>query len=195
MKKPQDQPKPPTKTIHYEDKSKYIGTFADNNIKHGVGVMLYSDSTKYEGEWRFDRPHGYGKKSYQGNSTYEGKFSKGLRDGEGIMYWPSSKIWYQGAWKSDEYNGSGIEYYQNGNLWYDGSWKNGEYSGYGRKYDQTGKLLCKGIWSSHKLRSIKENNHKTVGWQSQTDIQNEEIYFGQLNKHSKKHGNPIPPTQ
>lgn len=40
---------PPTTTIHYGDKSKYIGTTLKNgsfNEKHGVGVMFYADFTK-----------------------------------------------------------------------------------------------------------------------------------------------------
>ena len=40
---------PPTTTIHYDSKSKYIGTTLKNghfNEKHGVGVMFYADGTK-----------------------------------------------------------------------------------------------------------------------------------------------------
>jgi len=46
-----------------------------NGLKHGKGIQSWSDSAKYDGDWKFGKACGYGKfyhvdgDIYQGNHT------------------------------------------------------------------------------------------------------------------------------
>jgi hypothetical protein len=42
------------------------------NIKDGIGVMFWPDGTKYEGDFKEDQPHGYGRKIFANGEYYEG---------------------------------------------------------------------------------------------------------------------------
>ena len=38
----------------------------------------------YEGNWMYDKPHGYGSKAFSDGSTYHGNFNSGTLEGFGI---------------------------------------------------------------------------------------------------------------
>ena len=48
--------------------------------------MTLPDSSSYEGEWKEDIPHGYGKHRMSDGSLYEGHFQNGLKSGKGKYY-------------------------------------------------------------------------------------------------------------
>ena len=59
----------------------YIGMFKDDN-REGDGVYLYSDGTKYEGQWKNNE-----------------------RNGLGRQYDEDGKVLHEGVWDKDGYKG------------------------------------------------------------------------------------------
>ena len=55
------------------------------SIKDGVGVMIWPDGTKFEGNFQADVPHGYGRKIFANGEYYEGYFSEGKANGHGTF--------------------------------------------------------------------------------------------------------------
>lgn len=57
--------------------------------RHGQGVRVWSDGSRYEGDWFQDRIHGFGIYIQAGDlgERYEGSFKEGVRQGRGIASW------------------------------------------------------------------------------------------------------------
>lgn len=80
----------------------YAGHFV-GGLRHGKGVMLFTDGTVYKGEWEKNAPNGFGQEFYPDGSSYKGRFHKDSRQGAGT-YVTADKaaypgIWRQGAWE------------------------------------------------------------------------------------------------
>ena len=43
----------------------------------GIGIIIYADGSKYEGDWKQGTSHGFGILSFPDGSKYEGHWSKG----------------------------------------------------------------------------------------------------------------------
>lgn len=56
-------------------------------MKNGHGILYFKDGGHYEGEWKDDKMHGFGK-----------------------LYYENGKIAYEGHWDNDEFNGQGRVY-------------------------------------------------------------------------------------
>lgn len=56
-------------------------------MRHGKGKFYYQDGGLYDGEWRFNKMHGYG-----------------------ALYYQSGKIAYEGDWHDDQFQGIGKLY-------------------------------------------------------------------------------------
>ena len=52
-------------------------------IIEGMGVMLYTDGSIYEGFWKADKYHGRGRTIWSSGSCYEGNWAKELKEGKG----------------------------------------------------------------------------------------------------------------
>jgi hypothetical protein len=47
--------------------------------------MFWPDGTKYEGNFKDDAPHGYGRKIFSNGEYYEGYFIEGKAHGNGMF--------------------------------------------------------------------------------------------------------------
>ena len=69
---------------------------------------MISFITNTRGQWESGRKHGFGRDVLDGEANYyEGHFVNGLRDGHGILMFPSKNYSYEGAWHQDKMNGFG----------------------------------------------------------------------------------------
>ena len=60
--------------VEYENKAKYYGEWAKNdNTRHGSGIQVWSEGSKYEGYWREDRVNVKGKIIHADWDIYEGE--------------------------------------------------------------------------------------------------------------------------
>ena len=105
-----------------------------NNLKDGVGTMVYKNGDKYEGEWQED-----------------------LRSGLGI-YWVFEKgrfrVRYNGSWLGDLPHGEGVLFADNGDV-YQGQFHNGMRHGrgkqvYGGAKEGEGSDVYEGDWLNDK---------------------------------------------
>ncbi|CDW85222.1 UNKNOWN [Stylonychia lemnae] len=89
--------------------SQYDGDFVDG-LKHGVGVWKKNkdDITghRFEGEYQYDRKHGYGEFYWQSGNIYKGSYQNDERDGYGEMYFTDGTT-YKGDWTKGLQNGKG----------------------------------------------------------------------------------------
>jgi hypothetical protein len=114
----------------------YEGELVDGK-REGRGICLYSNSNLYEGEWRRDKEHGYGKlmTSDRRQIIYEGEWERGKIQGNGTYYYGSSNpanpgSRYIGEFRESLRNGTG-RYYLEGGAVYDGQWRDGMMNGRG----------------------------------------------------------------
>jgi hypothetical protein len=91
-----------------ETKDKYLGEVDKNNRPHGIGVLVLSDG-----------------------SIYEGEFVKGVRHGIGRIYHPSLEF-YEGEWRDGTPNGKGKYKFADG-LVYEGEWLDSQQHGFGKE--------------------------------------------------------------
>ena len=73
----------------------YIGEFS-HDFKQGFGIMKYSNSDIYEGQFKGDKRHGFGKYTYLSPSH--------------------SWLWYIGKFNEDNFHGFGKLLFQNGDI-------------------------------------------------------------------------------
>jgi len=81
----------------------YIGQLV-NGWRHGLGVLKYTDQSKYAGTWKNDHPCGYGVECYSNGSVYTGGFRNDLRHGYG-EFAVSDDISYCGQFEEGEMHG------------------------------------------------------------------------------------------
>ena len=63
-----------------------------STVRHGFGIQFYEYkdgkfTSKYEGNWYFDKKKGKGKANYSDESYYDGEFDNDLYDGNGKLFW------------------------------------------------------------------------------------------------------------
>jgi hypothetical protein len=114
----------------------YEGELVDNK-REGRGICLYSNGTMFEGEWKRNKEHGYGKlvTSDRRKTIYEGEWERGKMQGKGTYYYGSSDpakpgTRYIGEFKENLRNGMGCYYLPDGSI-YDGQWRDGVMNGRG----------------------------------------------------------------
>jgi len=68
-------------------------------VRDGTGTLRERNGcVLYEGEWKGDKPHGYGKKFFpRTHDRHEGSYSRGERHGLGIYLWANGDK-YSGDW-------------------------------------------------------------------------------------------------
>lgn len=120
--------------------------------KNGVGKMIYSGGSIYEGNWINGIKNGYGKQTEDSGTVYEGEWKNGKRNGNGKETVYSGTI-YEGEWKNDERNGYGIINYGKGSALFGigcvfkGEFLNGLKHGKGIIKDPDG-LVFNEIWEN-----------------------------------------------
>ena len=130
----------------------YIGEWNAEGRRHGKGMQIMADGSKFEGWWKEDKAdglgrlittvgdvyvgmwknsmaNGFGSLFIQDGTSYEGHWKDDRQDGQGLEIWPDGTT-FQGAYIQGKKNGQGRYEYENGNV-YEGSFEDDAICGYG----------------------------------------------------------------
>lgn len=113
-----------------ENRVIYIGEWNSSGEKHGKGIQIWPDGSKYEGEWVNNKTNGFGRLIHANGDYYEGNWAEDKASGLGI-YVHANGIKYEGDWKEDQQHGQGKEIWPDG-AYYEGSYKAGSKCGQGK---------------------------------------------------------------
>ena len=108
--------------IQYDNNNTiYYGEWdSSNNMRHGRGIQLWNEGSKYYGYWIKDKASIKGKLIHNDGDIYEGEWLDDKPNGRGIYTHIDGTV-YKGDWKNDKQHGIGKE------TWPDGAWYEGEY--------------------------------------------------------------------
>ena len=113
------------------DKTIYYGEWdKQTNFRHGRGIKIWQDNSKYEGYWAHDKANGKGKLTHYDGDIYEGEWVDDKPNGKGC-YIHKDGTKYEGGWKNDKQEGDGMEFWPDGSV-YVGNYKNGKKHGFGK---------------------------------------------------------------
>lgn len=108
----------------------YEGIFVDG--QYAKGKLLYDDKYTDEGEFKNNKMHGKGSRSYVKDGTkYVGDFVDDKFEGRGILTKANGNV-YDGEWKNNLQNGYGTLRFPTGDK-YEGQFFNGKMHGKGKK--------------------------------------------------------------
>ena len=72
-------------SVEYENKAIYFGEWEKNgNRRHGRGLQLWANGSKYEGYWKGDKANVKGKLTHPNGDVYEGEWLEDKAHGYGI---------------------------------------------------------------------------------------------------------------
>jgi len=106
----------------------FTGEFRDDR-PNGFGTIVFPKGARYVGEIANGEMHGKGTYVLPNGTTYVGDFKDGLRDGSGTLTIPGGAT-YSGDFRNDKRNGQGVYTYPNGAT-YTGSHRNDKRDGFG----------------------------------------------------------------
>jgi TonB family protein len=95
-----------------------------SNEKNSHWDNCYGKRGVYEGEWKNNKPHGYGTYKNSG-TTYVGQFSNGTKNGYGEQTTESGNS-YKGEFKNNEYDGRGKLTFRDGTF-LEGNFEKGQF--------------------------------------------------------------------
>ena len=131
----------------YPDGSKYLGQWK-NNYAFGKGKLIHSNGDIYEGEWNMDKPNGFGEYTRKDGSKYIGQWKDDKQEGKGEEIWKNGSK-YIGEFKEGKKNGKGIFIWTDGNK-YEGNFEDNNMEGKGT-YFFNDKRIYKGNWHKNKI--------------------------------------------
>jgi hypothetical protein len=108
----------------------YSGEWDSEGNKHGRGVQLWPDGSKYYGYWIKNKVNKKGKLIHREGDVYEGEWVDDKAEGFGI-YTSLNGTKYEGYWLGDKQDGKGREEWPDGNI-YIGEYKKGTKEGKGK---------------------------------------------------------------
>ena len=80
---------------------------------HGMGILIFDDVRKYEGQWENGNMNGKGKLESKFGYKYEGGFVNNEKCGFGYESWDFGKgDWYKGYFKENKKHGRGMYCWQ-----------------------------------------------------------------------------------
>jgi hypothetical protein len=83
------------------------------NLKHGIGTLLFDNDFSYQGMFENDKMTGIGISEDAYMVKYIGEHKDGKRDGRGILQMPDGRE-YEGTWRENRMHGRGQERMPNG---------------------------------------------------------------------------------
>jgi len=149
---------------------------------NGTGVYMYKDGSKYSGEFKNGKRHGFGNLKLSGGTEFIGQSKQDVFYGNGTIMYPSGDK-YVGEIKNNKRNGKGTYTFKNG-LTSSGEWKDNKAVGKHTTSDTEG-VAEKAI---EKIIDEKaSNNESKIITET---YENGDKYVGTL-KDGKKHGKGI----
>lgn len=117
-------------TVVYDNQAEYYGEWdIKSNKRHGRGIQIWLDGSKYEGYWKNDKANLRGKLIHADGDMYEGGWEDDKAGGYGV-YVHNDGARYEGYWKNDKQDGRGKETWLDGTS-YEGDYVNGMKCGKG----------------------------------------------------------------
>lgn len=106
----------------------FVGNWSKDGLRFGPGMQIWTDGSKYEGQWRNDMANGRGRLIHSDGDVYIGEWLNDKAHGYGV-YTHMDGAKYEGEWKEDKQHGKGIE------TWPDGARYEGDYE-FGKKHGE-----------------------------------------------------------
>jgi len=123
-------PKIKKNAVKLENNAIYIGEWNHKNERHGKGLQMWNDGSKYEGYWKNDKANGRGRLIHGDGDVYEGEWIDDKAHGFGV-YLHTDGARYEGGWVNDKQHGKGKEEWPDGSN-YEGEYFNGQKHGIGK---------------------------------------------------------------
>jgi len=133
-------------TMLYTDGSKYTGEFRQG-MREGKGLYYYANKNKFLGEWKKDLRWGEGKMEFTNGDVYTGSFANNQMQGMGTMDFGRGDK-YIGQWANNKPNGKGNYYFKSGER-YEGDFVNALFEGQGTLFYKSGSFYAGG-WKGSK---------------------------------------------
>ena len=108
----------------------YTGQWNEENQRHGKGTQVWTDGSKYEGCWKYDKANGKGRLIHADGDVYVGEWKEDKAHGFGT-YLHTDGAKYEGYWREDKQHGHGVETWPDGAR-YEGLYENGKKQGNGK---------------------------------------------------------------
>ena len=90
----------------------YVGEMLEigspkKKLRHGYGVMKYSNGNLFMGEWKDDCFDGFGEYMWSDGRKFKGSFKKDKMHGKGEVFWPDGRK-FEGEYQMDLAHGHGF---------------------------------------------------------------------------------------
>jgi len=76
------------------------------NERHGFGMQIWPDGSKYVGYWKNDKANGVGRLIHSDGDVYHGEWKDDMAHGKGKLR-DNAGMEYDGEWKGDKQEGYG----------------------------------------------------------------------------------------
>ena len=106
----------------------YIGQFEDDKMS-GRGILIYQNLCYFEGYFKNDATHKFGRLVYEDGDMYLGELNMNTMEGMGVYYKKDGSK-YTGTFKNDAPEGKGREKWEDG-AEFKGEYRAGSKCGYG----------------------------------------------------------------
>jgi len=78
------------------------------NCENGYGIYIFSEGSRYVGEYKYGKKNGLGTYTWTNGSKYVGEWKDGKINGHGTKTWDSDEGYYVGEWKDGKWHGEAI---------------------------------------------------------------------------------------
>lgn len=168
----------------------------EGDCTNGEGTYIYKSGSKYKGNWKEGKKHGYGLLNYASGEKYEGNFKNDQMHGVGTYHYSDGSV-YNGEWENNRKNGMGKFTFSDGSM-YIGTFDNDKMKGFGTYfYDETTSET--GIWDGTEPIEIFASNGVFISLQwaleyadtvtslkiREYKLENEKELFGEMHKLKK----------